>query len=338
MHPEPALTPPARPRRVAAAAGLAASVLLLHGWLLGSLPELPGFGGRGEVPRVLQVRQIVVQAAPAAVPPTAEPAAPPVARAPARRPVPAAGDAPSAPTAEPEPAAPPPPATGGSPLPVYATRLPPPVTLQYAVQREGAPRTARGLQAELRWRPAADGRYELTLSLAATGWASIGAIDENGLAPERQVETRRGRELRAANFQRDSGRITFSGPQLEFPLLPGAQDRLSWLLQLAAVLEANPALAGAGSELTLFVAGPRGDAGPWVFRSEGTETAEVPAGVVAGAVHLRRSAGAGAEKPYDTRVDVWLDPARHHLPVRLKVQNRAELEPTDFVLQALDLP
>ncbi len=209
------------------------------------------------------------------------------------------------------------------------------MTLRYAVQREGAPRPARGLQAELRWRPAADGRYELTLSLAATGWASVGAVDENGLAPERQVETRRGRELRAANFQRDSGRITFSGPQLEFPLLPGAQDRLSWLLQLAAVLEANPALAGAGRELTLFVAGPRGDAGPWIFRSEGTETAEVPAGAVAGAVHLRRS---GGERPYDTRVDVWLDPARHHLPVRLRVQNRAELEPTDFVLQALDLP
>ena len=37
-------------------------------------------------------------------------------------------------------------------------------------------------------------------------------------------------------IQREAGRITFSGPQVEYPLLPGAQDRISWLLQLAAVL------------------------------------------------------------------------------------------------------
>jgi len=337
VHPALALISgraPARPRRWAGLAGLAALVVLLHGWLLGSLPALPGFGGRGEAPKVLQVRQIV----------PAAPAAPAVAAAqpaiePAPRPVPArvaaapsatrAGAAPAAPV-DPAPA---PPATGGTALPVYPTRLPPAVTLQYAVQRDGAMR--RGdLQAELRWRPADDGRYELTLSLAATGWASVGTVDAHGLAPERQVETRRGRELRAANFQRDSGRITFSGPQLEFPLLPGAQDRLSWLLQLAAVLEANPALAGAGSEVTLFVAGPRGDAGLWTFNSQGSETAELPAGAISGAVHLRRS----GERPYDTRVDVWLDPARHHLPVRLRVQNRAEVEPTDFVLQGFSLP
>ncbi len=331
MHPALAFAAPARPRRVAALAGLAALVLLLHGWLLGTLPALPGFGGPGEAPKVLRVRQIV-QAAPVAVatvaaetPLTPAPTPPARPRRVAPGPAAAAEQAPAAPE-------PTPPATGGTSLPVYPTRLPPAVTLQYAVQRDGPLRA--GLQAELRWRPADDGSYELTLGLAATGWASVGRIDAHGLAPERQVETRRGRELRAANFQRDSGRITFSGPQLEFPLLPGAQDRLSWLLQLCAVLEANPALADAGSQVTLFVAGPRGDAGLWTFSSQGTETAELPAGAVAGTVHLQRA----AERPYDTRVDVWLDPARHHLPVRLRVQNRAEGEPTDFLLQALSEP
>lgn len=320
---------------------MAALVLVLHGWLLGTLPALPGLGGRGEPPKALQVRQIVLgPPAPALAQPAAAAEPAPVPRSPprtqpARTPATdaAPGDTAPSPAIEPQPA---PPADGGSVLPVYATRLPPAATLQYAVQREGgAPRGPRpGLEAELRWRPADDGRYELTLSLAATGWASVGAVDAHGLAPERQVETRRGRELRAANFQRDSGRITFSGPQLEFPLLPGTQDRLSWLLQLAAVLEANPSLGGAGSEVTLFVAGPRGDAGLWTFHSQGAETAELPAGAIPGTVHLRRT----AERPYETRVDVWLDPARHHLPVRLRVQNRAETEPTDFVLQALSTP
>lgn len=317
-------------------AGLVALVLLLHAWLLGTLPALPGFGGPGEATRVLQVRQIVVQPPPVAL--AADSAVVPQAPRtwPPRRalPAPAAAPVEATPAVAPDPAPPSPPAAaGGTALPVYPTRLPPAVTLQYAVQREGALR-AGGLQAELRWRPADDGRYELTMSLAATGWASVGTVDEHGLAPERQVETRRGREVRAANFQRDSGRITFSGPQLELPLLPGAQDRLSWLLQLAAVLEANPGLAGTGGEVTLFVAGPCGDAGLWTFNSQGAETAELPAGATAGAVHLRRR----PERPHDTRVDVWLDPARHHLPVRLRLQNRAEIEPTDFVLQALGLP
>ena len=335
MHPALApITGPAanRPRRVAVLGGLVALVLLLHGWLLGTLPALPGFGGPGEAPRVLQVRQIVQAAAPvvvAAEPQTVAAASPPPRP---RRAGPSAAPAetPPAPAAPPTTEATAP--AGGTPLPVYATRLPPPVTLQFGVQRDGPPRP--GLQAELRWRPATDGSYELTLSLAATGWASVGAIDAHGLAPERQVETRRGRELRAANFQRDSGRITFSGPQLEFPLLPGAQDRLSWLLQLSAVLEADPALGDAGREVTLFVAGPRGDAGLWTFSSQGAETAELPAGAVPGTVHLHRD----AQRPYDTRVDVWLDPARHHLPVRLRVQNRAEMEPTDFLLQTLTSP
>jgi hypothetical protein len=324
---------------MAVLAGLVALVLLLHAWLLGTLPALPGVGGPGKAPRVLQVRQVrQILAQPAPVALAADSAAAPEAprTSPPRRalPAPAAAPVKATPAVAPDPAPPwPPAAAGGTAPPVYPTRLPPAVTLQYAVQREGAVR-AGGLQAELRWRPADDGRYELTMSLAATGWASVGMVDEHGLAPERQVETRRGREVRAANFQRDSGRITFSGPQLEFPLLPGAQDRLSWLLQLAAVLEANPGLAGAGGEVTLFVAGPCGDAGPWTFKSQGAETAELPAGATAGAVHLRRS----PDRPYDTRVDVWLDPARHHLPVRLRLHNRAEIEPTDFVLQALSLP
>ncbi len=320
----------ARPRRALAVLGLGLLVLMLHGWLLGTLPPLPGHGGRGDAPRMLRVRQITLPAAPVAVA-AAEPApAAPAAALPATRATRPAAAASAAPVA----AAPPSAAkadTGGEPLPVYATLLPPAATLQYAVQREGAGRA--GVQAELRWRPA-EGRYTLTLGVAAAGWASVGEIDAHGLAPERHVETRRGREVRAVNFQRDRGRITFSGPQVEYPLLPGAQDRLSWLLQLPAVLAANPALAEAGQQLQLFVAGSRGDASVWTFTSLGVEALDLPAGRVDAALHFRRE----ADRPYDTRVDVWLDPARHHLPVRVRLPARTEGEAAEFLLQALTLP
>lgn len=339
MQPAPALpTPgaagPAR-RRALALAALAVAVALLHLGLLGGV-QLPGSRGRAAAARVMQVRQLTAPVpAPAAAatealaaPVAARPAAP--ARGPTAEPTPAPEPAAAAATSGPasDLASPQP---GGTPVPVYATRPPPAATLQFGVQREGGQRG--GVQAELRWRPGDDGRYTLTLGLAATGWASVGAIDENGLAPERQVETRRGREVRAANFQREAGRITFSGPQVEYPLLPGAQDRISWLLQLAAVLEADPALAANGREVVLFVAGPRGDGRPWTFVSQGPERVELAGGAVDGVRLHREPAG-----PYDTRVDVWLDPARHHLPVRLRLQNRAEGEATEFALLSLSRP
>ena len=337
------------PRRAGAALGLAMAVLLLHAWLLGGLPKPPGPSRPGFAPRALQVRQLAQAGDNTA---TAATAAPPPARAaaPARVPAQASAQTPAqAPVRRaaqpPKPAAAEATATDedtasasaattpsdGTVLPVYATRLPPPSTLQYTMQRSGPGRT--GIQAELRWRPVAD-TYTLTLGFAAAGWASVGALDLHGIAPERHVETRRGRELRAVNFQRDSARITFSGPQTEYPLLPGAQDRLSWMLQLAGVLAANPTLGEAGREVALFVAGVRGDAAVWTFTASGPESLELASGTVAGAVHLHRE----PQRAFDTRVDIWLDPARHHLPVRLRMQTRAAGESTDFVLATMSQP
>ena len=350
--------PPWRSPRRLAGAGVLAAVLLLHALLLGRSPYGAGPGVRADPGPALQVRQLHL-APPAPTPARAAPAAPPrVARpAPLRRR--AAADAETAETARAAPgdspvpaAAPGPPDSdgagapaaaaaalpGSAPPPRYATRLPPPATLQYSLQREAPGAEGRaGLQAELRWRPA-DTRYTLTLGFGAVGWASVGGLDGDGVAPERHVETRRGREVRAANFRREAGptggRITFSGPAVEYALLPGAQDRLSWMLQLPAVLEADPALGQPGRELQIFVAGVRGDAGWWTFTVVGRGPAELPAGTVADAIHLQRE----PQRPYDTRVDVWLDPARHHLPVRVRLDPRGDGAGTDFLLSGLSLP
>lgn len=120
-------------------------------------------------------------------------------------------------------------------VPVYATRPPPSLALEYDVQRGPVSGLAR-----LEWR-LDDGRYELLLQaspaaarLAPAQWASRGAIDATGVAPERFTVLRRGRERQAANFQRDVGRITYSGSSAQWPLVGGAQDRLSWMMQLAS--------------------------------------------------------------------------------------------------------
>lgn len=369
--------------RVLPGLGVVLAVLLLHAALLGLLPRTvgaPAAGLSGVAARPLQVRQLVMarpaaetaaESATEAATATANAAAtePAVEATPARSPpsrrMAAQGTAPpaaapdvlAAPAATPAQQpdsealagapgeAPPLALPTGTPLPTYATRLPPAATLQYTVQRGGTgPGTAtgparEGLQAQLIWRPEAT-TYTLSLGVGAVGSASVGALDLHGIAPERHVETRRGREVRAANFQRQAGadgetagRITFSGPRTEHPLLPGVQDRLSWMLQLAGVIAADPALGQPGRELTLLVVGVRGDAALWVFRVMAVQSLQLPAGEVLNAVHLVRE----PQRPFDTRVDVWLDPARHHLPVRLRLQNRADGPGTEFELLRLSL-
>ena len=316
--------------------------------LLGLWQSAPKPGLQAPPRQPLQVRQIQAPAdARSRIPHPAQAVAPPVAApltAPLTTPVPAArvaapsaalqsaSRAPELLTAEPAaPAAQALSEPTGQALPVYPTRLPPALTLHYAWRRG----PAQGM-ATLDWRPEAD-RYLLTLQghaagATALGWSSQGAFDEAGIAPQRHVESRRGREARAVNFQRDRGRISFSGPTLEHPLPPGAQDRLSWLVQLAGVLAADASLATAGSVVTLWVVGTRGDAAVWTFTVQGRPALDLPIGTLADTVHLLREAGG----PYDTQVQVWLDPTRHHLPVQVQWRVRATGEGMALALQALN--
>ena len=77
----------------------------------------------------------------------------------------------------------------------------------------------------------------------------------------------------------------------------------------------------------MFVAGTRGDGELWTFSVLGRETIDTEAGPVPDALHLRRL----PSRPYDPQVDAWLDPARHHLPVRLRFQ--APGSGTEFTLR-----
>jgi Protein of unknown function (DUF3108) len=312
------------PRRWFLLCALAAAVLALHFALLRLWG--PAWFEAGVVapvaPRALQVRSVEI--VPALAPRAPAPDAPEARRAPARpRPAPAAPTAPTAPTgatAEAVQAPQPeveaardadPPAPSADPtieVPVYATRLPPQALWRYRMQRG----LVQG-EAELAWARPEGAAYELRLEGRVAGvtvldWVSRGQVDAAGLAPERFVLRQRGRDRQAANFQREAGKISFSGPTHEQPLLPGAQDRLSWLLQLPAIVDAAPERFVEGASVVLFVAGARGDADVWTFAVQGFESLDGRR-----ALKLVRE----PRRRYDTRVDVWLDPAEQHLPLRV---------------------
>ncbi|MFP5398003.1 MAG: DUF3108 domain-containing protein [Gammaproteobacteria bacterium] len=203
-------------------------------------------------------------------------------------------------------------APAAEPAPVYATRLPPSFQWRYALRRgilsgKGALAFQRDAQ-----------RYTLTLEGSVGGlplleWNSQGGFDDAGIAPDRFVIRQVGRSARAANFQRAAGKISYSAVETQHPLPAGAQDRLSWVVQIAGVVAAAPERhARAGAQVVLMVSGVRGDLAPWTFVSQGLRRVQTADGEV-DAVELRRE----ARHAFDTRGEVWLDPQRHHLPVRL---------------------
>lgn len=205
-------------------------------------------------------------------------------------------------------------------VPVYPTLVPPSARLRYRAQRGASAGTA-----ELRWQVVDGGAYEADLELRIDGQvvgrqASRGSFDAAGIAPRRFTERRARGALQAANFERDAGEIVFSGPSHRPALWAGAQDRLSWLLQLAAVAAAAPQRAGAGGDVRVFVVGARGEARVWSFRFEPAEAQSAePATMSSRSQKWVRE----PDGPYDTRIEVWLDPLRHYLPVRMRTLSAA---------------
>lgn len=218
----------------------------------------------------------------------------------------------------------------GDPMPVYPTRFAPSQVLSYQLRR--------GLlsgSAQLEWERDEPGdpgaRYRLQLLARAAGLAvmtqeSQGGFDPAGLAPRRFTDQRLRGAARAANFQRERGRISFSGPSVEYAWVAGVQDRLSWMLQLPAIVEASPQLARPGERITLGVIGARGDAAVWVFRFEAAERVSLGGGEVDTLKFIREP-----RRPNDTQAEVWLDPARHHLPARARLSQPPDGEVLDLV-------
>ncbi len=134
-------------------------------------------------------------------------------------------------------------------------------------------------------------------------WSSKGGLDDHGVSPERFLTQPRRGGARAVNFQRDTGVVSYSGPTGQAALVHGAQDRLSWLVQLLALVQGHPAGQPAPDRMPIWVAGPQGDGDDWWFDIRVTPTPQGPCW------HFSRR----MERRYEVEVDAWVlgaEPAR----------------------------
>lgn len=206
-------------------------------------------------------------------------------------------------------------AAAGNVVGPEALRIPGSVKLSFAVTGQQGASPMQGVFGDLVWLQ--DGSsYDARLSLkflfrTIRSQHSTGRIGATGIEPARFSESRRG-EL-ASHFLRDQGQVMFSNNAPSVPLLPGAQDRLSVVMQLGGMLAGDPARYPAGSRISVQTVGPR-DAGVWVFNIEREEQMTVPAGDYA-VRKLTRS----PRREFDDKVEIWLAPAMGYLPVRMKL-------------------
>ncbi|MDH0863718.1 hypothetical protein [Mitsuaria sp. GD03876] len=318
--------------RIAIATALVLA-LALHGWAIGLLRHRPApravdapavtarlVAATATLPALpSQARAIPVSAMPRPTPVAdrrtvdrtarAESVDPAIAPA-IDRPVDSRADAsahPPSKTASPAPAGPIPratPETRPAP-PLLALPLQGEGTLAYAFVIDGRPG-----EATLRFR-IDDGRYELTLERRAgdralPAWHSDGLVGAQGLQPERHRVTRRDRERERLVFDRTSAPPALLVGARAFPLPAGTQDRLSWWLQLSALMAAEPD-PHIGLRLRLPVAGPAG-VHDWDF-----EVAERDGDRWL----LRRHWSRGPGRPA-LQWSAWLDRQRGFLPVELR--------------------
>lgn len=328
---------------------VSAVVVAAHLALLGALPigNAPDAQTPAErfVTRTIVITPPPVAEAPKPVPaPT--PAPPPAAPRPKPvkpRPAPAPAPVPQAITTAPEPgpettAAPAPPGNAGPagetgaatasaapepppppPLPPPPAEVPPPlaipgaVRLKFAVTGQQGVAPLSGVFGELTWQQ--DGQaYEARLSLSflfktLRTQQSTGHIGPAGITPDRFSDTRK-TEV-ASHFVRDQGQIVFSNNAPSVPLMPGAQDRLSVILQLGALLAGDPARYPTDGAIAVQTAGPR-DADIWIFKIGEEENLRLPGGDF-----TARKLTRNPRYPYDDKVELWLAPALGFLPVRI---------------------
>ncbi len=190
-------------------------------------------------------------------------------------------------------------------------QLPRSTRLAYEIAANKFPFNA---QAELQWRT--DGRsysalLELRKFVLVRSQSSNGSVDADGLAPLRFSDKTRSEQ--AAHFERDRGRVLFSANTPDAPLLAGAQDRLSLLLQLAAMVSGEPEKYPTATTISLQVVGAR-EADIWLFTVGEWQTLDF-AGSSMNTLKLTRN----PRQPYDQRVELWLAPDLDYLPARVRI-------------------
>lgn len=144
---------------------------------------------------------------------------------------------------------------------------------------------------------------------------SNGLVTPQGLAPlAGSYRTKTRQEMR---FDHAGERLEFAPELAEWKMPPGTQDRLSLIIQLAALFAADPDRYPPGSTISLPVATAAPPAvQTWSFVvGQDKPNIEGLGGTPLPTIHLVHEPA----QDTDTRMELWLAPALEYLPARVRV-------------------
>ncbi len=169
-----------------------------------------------------------------------------------------------------------------------------------------------GRRYQLRSEARAEGLTALIYS-GVLSQSSTGRLSSNGLEPEHYTEKRGRREPRSAEIDRARRQVVLSG-NAPVPLVEGAQDRLSILVQLGLLARATPERFAKGAVVQIpEISHSRIEQSSYAVRGDAVlETESGPLRTL----HMERTA---PRKKDDNRIEVWLGYDHGMLPVRLRV-------------------
>lgn len=140
-------------------------------------------------------------------------------------------------------------------------------------------------------------------------WRSVGQLTDKGLAPLRYSDSWRGE--RAAHFEADAQKISFSGNTTSAPLQAGAQDQVSLFIQMAATVAGQNFKVG--SELNVQTATAR-DAVNWTLTYKSDDMVDLNGDRIETQRWVCMPRG-----KFDSQIEMWFAKSQGGLPVRIKI-------------------
>ncbi|MFZ6749183.1 DUF3108 domain-containing protein [Undibacterium sp. Ren11W] len=142
---------------------------------------------------------------------------------------------------------------------------------------------------------------------------SEGGINSFGLAPELSTEARRTRAKTATHFHNEDKTVSFSSSSAKLAIQDGAQDKASFLMQLASIGKGDPSQFVAGREIAFQVAEEK-ELSVFVFTILEKEELSTKLGKFS-TWHLVRAPRPGA---YSSQLEIWLAPSTGWYPIQIR--------------------
>lgn len=169
-------------------------------------------------------------------------------------------------------------------------------------------------------------RYEVKMVTQAKGWARLfastpmlaqakGRLGPNGFVPEHYAhQGPRRSEVTVFDYEKEE--IRYESLKEPLPLLKGIQDRLTFMLQLAWMLQTDPDRFTIGQTVSLPLAG-RDKVEEVDFLVLSDADLALPGGLVVPALHLSSNRQTSR---YSVQIDIWMDRTDRLLPVRIRFE------------------